>query len=152
MLGTVENLKINFKTMEEFNIFKEFGLQELSMLEEIQMNFVEDHTDSPFYGIYYGGKLVARMCLYMREETFEQESTIPKTHLEIWKLEVLSDYQNKGFGRILVDYAKSFHLPIITKPRVKSHDFWKRMGFRTFIDDETRFLWIPDEELDQKIS
>ena len=60
-------LKINFKTIEEFKKFKEYGAQELSMLEDLESNLVEDNSRSPFYGIYFGDKLVARMSLYRRE-------------------------------------------------------------------------------------
>lgn len=57
----VERLKINFKTVEEFKVFKEYGLQQLSMFEDLQANMIENNCESPFYGIYYGNKLVARM-------------------------------------------------------------------------------------------
>ena len=54
MGSKVEKLKINFKTLEEFKKFKQYGIQELSMLEDLEANMVEDHSDSPFYGIYFG--------------------------------------------------------------------------------------------------
>ena len=34
----VERLLINFKTLEEFKGFKEYGIQELSMLEDLEHN------------------------------------------------------------------------------------------------------------------
>lgn len=60
----IERLLINFKTLEEFKRFKEYGMQELSMLEDLQDNIIENDSTSPFYGIYFGDKLVARMSLY----------------------------------------------------------------------------------------
>lgn len=60
----VERLLNNYKTLEEFKKFKEYGIQELSMLEDLQDNIIENDSTSPFYGIYFGDKLVARMSLY----------------------------------------------------------------------------------------
>lgn len=57
----VERLRINFKTLEEFKKFHENGLEELSMYDELQENLIEDPIQSPFYGIYKEGKLIARM-------------------------------------------------------------------------------------------
>ena len=36
----IERLLINFKTLEEFKRFKEYGMQELSMLEDLQDNYL----------------------------------------------------------------------------------------------------------------
>lgn len=125
----VEKLRVNYKTLEEFKKFKEYGLQELSMLEDLQANIMEDDIESPFYGIYYGDKLVARMSLYRVDKKADKYFSPSQDYLELWKLEVLSDYQQKGFGKALVDYAKSYNLPIKTNPRVKSAEFWSKMGF-----------------------
>ena len=57
-------MKINFKTLEEFKKFKEYGIQELSMNEELEANIIENDSESPFYGIYFSDKLVARMSIY----------------------------------------------------------------------------------------
>ncbi|EHL76787.1 MULTISPECIES: N-acetyltransferase [Bacillus] len=148
----VENLKVNFKTLEEFTQFKEYGLQELSMLEELEYSLVEDAAASPFYGIYFGDKLVARMCLYVKDGHLDGAIQEYDKHLEIWKLEVLPQYQFKGYGRMLVDYAKHFNLPIVTRPRVKSQDFWVRMGFQSLSEDSSRLVWIPDSISTKKIS
>ena len=53
MSVNVERLLVNYRTLEEFKKFKEYGLQELSMLEDLQANLIEDDSESPFYGIYY---------------------------------------------------------------------------------------------------
>ncbi|WP_019242415.1 MULTISPECIES: N-acetyltransferase [Bacillus] len=126
---TVKRLLVNYKTLEEFKQFKQYGLQELSMLEDLESKIIENDSKSPFYGIYYGDKLVARMSLYKHNEDADQYFTPPQEYLELWKLEVLAPYQKQGFGTALVNYAKSFNLPIKTNPRVHSDDFWSKMGF-----------------------
>ncbi|WP_456279457.1 N-acetyltransferase [Bacillus sp. AK128] len=145
----VEKLQVNYKTIEEFKRFKEYGIQELSMLEDLQENIIENDSESPFYGIYFGEKLVARMSLYRVDQKFDKYFDPPQDYLELWKLEVLSDYQQKGFGRALVEYAKSFQLPIKTNPRVKSNEFWNAMGFSNVTYDmerdlgENPLVWYP---------
>jgi len=145
----VERLLINYKTLEEFKKFKEYGLQELSMLEDLQANIIENDSDSPFYGIYFGDKLVARMSLYRVNKQYDKYFEPPQDYLELWKLEVLPDFQRKGFGKALVDYAKNFNLPIKTNPRVKSADFWSKMGFSPVTYDmkrdlgENPLVWYP---------
>ncbi|MCM3242960.1 N-acetyltransferase [Cytobacillus oceanisediminis] len=145
----VEKLKVNYKTLEEFKKFKEYGLQELSMLEDLEANIIENDSESPFYGIYFGDKLVARMSLYQIEARFDRYFEPAQDYLELWKLEVLPDYQNKGYGQKLVEFAKGFGLPIKTNPRVKSKVFWEKMGFESVNYDMERDLgenplaWFP---------
>ena len=149
MVNKVEKLKINYKTLEEFKKFKEYGHQELSMLEDLEANIVENDSDSPFYGIYFGDKLVARMSLYQVKKQFDRYFEPPQDYLELWKLEVLPNYQGKGYGRALVEFAKNFGLPIKTNPRVKSQDFWDKMGFTPVHYDverdrgENPLVWYP---------
>jgi GNAT superfamily N-acetyltransferase len=149
MVNKVEKLKINYKTLEEFKKFKEYGHQELSMLEDLEANIVENDSDSPFYGIYFGDKLVARMSLYQVKKQFDRYFEPPQDYLELWKLEVLPNYQGKGYGKALVDFAKSYGLPIKTNPRVKSQDFWDKMGFTPVHYDverdrgENPLVWYP---------
>lgn len=156
METNVTKLKVNFKTLEEFKKFKEYGLQELSMNEDLQGNIIEDYSESPFYGIYYGGKLVARMSLYQIEEKYDRYFYPPQNYLELWKLEVLPEYQGKNYGRQLVEFAKSFGLPIKTNPRIKSADFWRKMGFSS-VDyhmerdrGENPLVWYPEGVKAQK--
>ncbi|MED3552299.1 N-acetyltransferase [Cytobacillus praedii] len=150
MMYKVEKLKVNYKTLEEFKKFREYGLQELSMLEDLEANIIEDDSVSPFYGIYFGDKLVARMSLYQVEKKFDRYFEPAQDYLELWKLEVIADYQNKGYGKALVEYAKSFGLPIKTNPRVKSKDFWDKMGFSSVAYEmerdrgENPLVWYPD--------
>ncbi|WP_286231402.1 N-acetyltransferase [Neobacillus mesonae] len=146
----VEKLKINFKTLEEFKKFKEYGLQELSMLEDLEANIIDNDSESPFYGIYFGDKLVARMSLYQIDSKFDRYFFPPQNYVEIWKLEVLPDYQGKGYGTQLVKFAKSMNLPIKTNPRMQSRTFWEKMEF-TSVDyemerdrGENPLVWYPE--------
>ncbi|MCM3568796.1 N-acetyltransferase [Neobacillus mesonae] len=150
MKATVERLKINFKTLEEFKKFKEYGIQELSMLEDLEANIIDNDSESPFYGIYFGDKLVARMSLYQIDAKFDRYFYPPQNYLELWKLEVLPDYQGKGFGSQLVEFAKSLGLPLKTNPRMQSRGFWEKMNF-TSVDyemerdlGENPLVWYPE--------
>ncbi|MFD2638171.1 N-acetyltransferase [Piscibacillus salipiscarius] len=157
MLGEVERLLINFKTLEEFKKFKEYGIQELSMLEDLQHNMIENNSESPFFGIYYGNSLVARMSLYQVDQKYDYYFDPKQDYLELWKLEVLENYRHKGFGKKLVDFAKSFGLPIKTNARINSQGFWEKMGFQPANYDMERdlgqnpFIWMPDG-VDEKVS
>ena len=146
----VEKLLVNYRTLEEFKKFKEYGLQELSMLEDLQANLIEDNSESPFYGIYFGDKLVARMSLYKIDAKFDKYFDPPQDYYEIWKLEVLPDYQKKGYGSMLVQFAKNLGLPIKTNPRVHSRTFWEKQGFEPVEYDmerdlgENPLIWKPE--------
>ncbi|MBU8877708.1 N-acetyltransferase [Bacillus sp. FJAT-29790] len=146
----VEKLMVNYKTLEEFKKFREYGLQELSMFEDLEANIIENDSESPFYGVYFGDKLVARMSLYQVDEKFDRYFDPAQDYLELWKLEVISDYQNKGYGKALVEFAKGFGLPIKTNPRVKSYDFWEKMGFSSVQYEmgrdlgENPLVWFPE--------
>jgi GNAT superfamily N-acetyltransferase len=145
----VKKLKVNYKSLEEFKKFKEYGLQELSMLEDLEANIIENDSDSPFYGIYFGNKLVARMSLYQFDARFDKYFQPEQDYLELWKLEVLPDYQGRGYGTALVEFAKSFGLPIKTNPRVRSKEFWEKLGFTSVHYDmqrdlgENPLIWQP---------
>ncbi|GIO26054.1 N-acetyltransferase [Ornithinibacillus bavariensis] len=147
---SVQKLLINYKTLEEFKLFKEYGNQELSMLEDLQNNFVENDSESPFYGIYYGETLIARMSLYKVEKKYDKYFEPRHDYLELWKLEVLPHYQGKGYGEKLVNFAKSYQLPIKTNPRINSHGFWEKMGFQKAKYEMERdfgqnpLIWLPE--------
>ncbi|MFO2551028.1 N-acetyltransferase [Alicyclobacillus cycloheptanicus] len=151
----VERLNINYKTLEEFRKFRENGLEELSMLEDLQANLIEDNSSSPFYGIYHDGKLVARMSLYPIEARFDRYFTPPRDHYELWKLEVLPGYKGRGYGRALVNHAKSLGRPIKTNVRYGAQDFFVKLGFRPLKYSPTRdrgenpYVWIPQEQTEE---
>ncbi|MBY0097772.1 N-acetyltransferase [Mesobacillus maritimus] len=155
MTHKVVKLKINYKTLEEFKRFKQYGRQELSMLEDLEANMIENDSDSPFYGVYFGDRLVARMSLYQIDAKFDRYFNPPQDYLELWKLEVLPEYQQKGYGRALVEFAKSQGLPIKTNGRINSSDFWTTMGFATATYEverdrgENPFVWFPDGVTEQ---
>ncbi|MFC3040233.1 N-acetyltransferase [Virgibacillus xinjiangensis] len=146
----VERLLINYKTLEKFKRFKEYGNQELSMMEDLQNNIVENNSESPFYGIYFGNNLIARMSLYRVDAKYDQYFQPPQDYLTLWKLEVLPDYQGQGYGKAMVEFAKSFQLPIKTNPRINSHGFWEKMGFQKAHYEmerdlgENPLIWLPD--------
>ncbi|MHA6251392.1 N-acetyltransferase [Oceanobacillus sp. CAU 1775] len=146
----VENLLINYKTLEKFKRFKEYGNQELSMLDDLQNNFIENDSKSPFYGIYIGESLIARMSLYEVKEKYDYYFEPSQDYLTIWKLEVLPNYQGQGYGKVMVDFAKSFNLPIKTSPRINSHSFWEKMGFQKaqYVMErdlgENPLIWLPE--------
>lgn len=145
----VQRLLINYKTLEEFKEFHEYGLQELSMLEDFQDNMIEDNSESPFYGIYYADKLVARMSLYTISGKYDRYFDPPQDYLELWKLEVLPEYRGKGYGSALVNFAKQFDLPIKTNGRTGSNEFWEKQGFEgvTYNPERDRgenpYVWYP---------
>lgn len=145
----VERLKTNFKTLEEFKKFREYGLQELSMLEDLQANLIENDGESPFYGIYDGDALVARMSLYLTPAKYDPYFDPPQDFYELMKLEVLPQYRGRGLGRSLVEYAKSLGLPIKTNARLGSDPFWKKLGFTPVKYDAARdrgenpYVWLP---------
>ncbi|AQX56411.1 N-acetyltransferase [Priestia flexa] len=150
MMYEVQQLRINYKTLEEFKQFKQYGLQELSMLEELNAQISENEIHSPFYGIYIGNRLVARMSLYRQSKKHDHYFKPHQPYLEVWKLEVLQEFQSKGLGTRLIEYAKSFNLPIKTNPRVHSNQFWTKMGFVPAAYDlerdlgENPMLWCPE--------
>lgn len=147
----VERLQINYKTLEEFQKFREYGLPELSMLEDLQDNLVEnDNYSSPFYGIYLQEQLVARMSLYEVDAKYDRYFSPPQTFYELWKLEVLPEYRGQGLGTALVQFAKSLNQPIKTNARHRSDPFWDQMGFIPCkynpVRDrgESPYVWLPE--------
>ncbi len=153
---TVRPLVINYKTLEEFKKFKEFGIQELSMMEDLQENIIENDSESPFYGIYYADKLVARMSLYRIDGKYDRYFDPPQDYLELWKLEVLPQYHNRDYGSTLVNFAKTFNVPVKTNARQGSGEFWEKMGFEavTYQPDRDRgenpYVWYPEGVSEQE--
>lgn len=146
----VERLLINYKTLEDFKQFQAYGNQEESMLEDLKNEMVECDSESPFYGIYLADTLIARMSLYRRSKQYDDYFNPPQDYLVLWKLEVLHDYRNRGYGRMMVDFAKEFNLPIKTNPFKEANDFWERMGFEAASYNlerdfgENPYIWMPE--------
>ncbi|KEK25850.1 N-acetyltransferase [Bacillus gaemokensis] len=143
----VERLLINYKTLDEFKKFKGCGAQELSMFEELQANIIENDSESPFYGIYYGGSLIARMSLYMRRHG-EASLEFTGSYVELSKLEVLPNFQKQGFGQMLVDFTKQLQFPIKTTARIQSAAFWDKLNFQQIsTTDGDFYIWYPEVNL-----
>ncbi|WP_078595463.1 N-acetyltransferase [Evansella clarkii] len=146
----VVRLHVNFKTLEEFENFREYGQQELSMKEDLEGNIIENDSESPFYGVYFGNKLVGRMSLYKIDKKFDEYFDPKQDYYELWKLEVLPAYQGKGIGKNLVDFAKSLGLPVKTNARQRSDAFWEKMGFEplSYVEERDRgenpYVWFPE--------
>ncbi|GGB45071.1 N-acetyltransferase [Virgibacillus dakarensis] len=146
----VERLLINYKTLEEFERFTAYGNQELSMLEDLRNNIVENDSESPFYGVYYGNALAARMSLYKVDKKYDQYFQPSQDYLILWKLEVLPNYRGRGFGKALVEFAKNCNLPIKTNPLINSQGFWEKMGFQKAKYEmerdfgENPLIWMPE--------
>lgn len=146
----VERLLINYKTLEDFKKFQAYGNQEESMLSDLQNEIVENDSESPFYGIYLGKTLIARMSLYKRSKKYDHYFNPPQDYLVLWKLEVLPQYRNRGIGRKMVEFAKSFNLPIKTNPFIEASDFWEKMGFEAASYNlerdfgENPYIWMPE--------
>lgn len=148
----VERLLINYKTLEDFKRFQAYGTQELSMFEDLENEIVENDSDSPFYGIYYGNNLVARMSLYQRSKKYDDYFNPPQDYVVLFKLEVLPAYRTKGYGKLLVDYAKGYQQPIKTNPSIEptSKRFWEKMDFERASYNierdlgENPYIWMPE--------
>lgn len=145
----IQRLQINYMTLEEFKKFRENGLEELSMLEDLRANLIEDNAISPFYGIYEDSKLVARMSLYRISAKYNHYFEPATDFYELMKLEVLPGYKGKGYGSALVEYAKTKGLPIKTNVRLGAQDFFLRLGFQAVKYDPVRdrgenpYIWHP---------
>lgn len=153
-MPNVQKLQINYKMLEEFKRFRETGLEELSMLEELNETMIESTGNSPFYGIYEDGRLVARMSLYDIEARYDRYFDPPRDHLELWKLEVLPGHKGRGYGTTLIRHAQSLGAPIKVNARRHSQDFFTRLGFVPVKYDPVRdrgenpYVWIPETRQD----
>lgn len=76
MMSDVKRLEINYKTDELFEDFREFGNKDLYMVEEFNGQMIDASSESPFYGIFVGDKLAARMALLNKGEV--EESYFPR--------------------------------------------------------------------------
>ncbi|MHD0398007.1 N-acetyltransferase [Staphylococcus simulans] len=129
-MGSIKHLDINYKTDELFENFRETSNPNLALIDEFAGEMIDASSESPFYGIFVGEKIAARMALYENGEVEEQYFPDYNHYLVLWKLEVLSDYQSRGLGTELVNFAKEKHLPIKAIARNQSKDFFIKHGFK----------------------
>ncbi|GGE66352.1 N-acetyltransferase [Priestia taiwanensis] len=139
----VERLLINYKTLEEFKNFNGNGVQELCMYEDLRANLIDNDSESPFYGIFFGDSLIARMSLYEINTPLSTTLMSYHTHVELYKLEVLSDFHRKGLGSTLVQFAKKLNMPIKAISRAKSDEFWLKQGFSKVEGEDEFYVWTP---------
>ena len=67
-------------------------------------------------------------------------------YILLWKLEVLPKYQNRGYASELIDFAKSFNMPIKAIGRNDSKDFFYIMDLQMEaknIEGHDVLLWKP---------
>lgn len=146
-MGEVKHLQINYKTDELFADFREFGNKNLYMIEELKGQMIDASSDSPFYGIFVGNKLVARMALLDKGELEETYFPNSNDYILLWKLEVLDTYQRRGYAKQLLNFAKENKKPIKAIARNNSKEFFLKQGFK---DVETKnpeghdiLIWNP---------
>ncbi|MFP3340406.1 hypothetical protein R0J91_20670, partial [Micrococcus sp. SIMBA_131] len=70
--------------------------------------------------------------------------------------EVLPQYHNRDYGSTLVNFAKTFDLPVKTNARQGSGEFWEKMGFDavTYQPERDRgenpYVWYPEGVTEQE--
>lgn len=146
-MTSVKRLDINYKTDELFEDFRNFGNKDLYMVDELRGEMIDASSESPFYGIYVGERLGARMALYRKGEVEVEHFPEYDDYLIIWKLEVLKDFQDRGYGTELLDFAKSQGLPIKVIARNQSKNFFIKQGFKDLQqknnEDYDVLVWEP---------
>ncbi|WP_445488436.1 GNAT family N-acetyltransferase [Niallia sp. 03133] len=136
----VKKLAINYKTLEEFQDFNKKSKDPLSITAELQTDLVENSLSSSFFGMYEQDRLIGRMVLeHPAQEGFLQEDCV-----ELRKVEILPEYQQKGLGKAFISFAKQFNKPIKTYPFNHSHSFWEKLHFAPIKDNpDTPYMWTP---------
>ncbi|RIO58626.1 N-acetyltransferase, partial [Mammaliicoccus sciuri] len=128
-MTSVKRLDINYRTDELFEDFRNFGNGDLYLVDELRGEMIDASSDSPFYGVYVGDRLGARMALYRKGDVEETHLPNFDDYNVLWKLEVLRDFQNRGYGKALLDFAKDQGLPIKVIARNQSKPFFIKHGF-----------------------
>jgi GNAT superfamily N-acetyltransferase len=146
-VSNVKRLDINYKTDELFEDFRNFGNEDLYLVDELRGEMIDASSDSPFYGIYVGDRLGARMALYRKGEVEEVYFSDFDDYNVLWKLEVLRDFQGRGYGKALLDFAKEQGQPIKVIARNQSKDFFIKQGFKDIElqnkDGHDVLIWTP---------
>ena len=128
-MSSVKRLDINYRTDELFEDFRNFGNEDLYLVDELRGEMIDASSDSPFYGVYVGDRLGARMALYRKGDVEEKYFPNFDDYNVLLKLEVLRDFQNRGYGKALLDFAKDQGLPIKVIARNQSKQFFIKHGF-----------------------
>lgn len=137
----IQQLPVNYKTLEEFELFQCNDLKGFSFVTDLQERLLEDRHDSPYLGVYYGDRLAGRMYVEKRYGNANEENPV----LWIGSIEVLPEFRFRGLGSTFIDFLKQFQLPIQTKPLNFSTHFWLKMNF--YYDKTTQcFYWKPEYE------
>ncbi|MDW5471936.1 N-acetyltransferase [Staphylococcus equorum] len=146
-MSNVKRLDINYKTDELFEDFRNFGNKDLYMVDELRGEMIDASSDSPFYGIRIGDRLGARMALYRKGDVEEVYFPDFDDYNVLWKLEVLNDFQNRGYGKELLNFAKKQGLPIKVIARNQSKEFFIKQGFKDVNavnkDGHDVLVWTP---------
>ncbi|WP_251516253.1 MULTISPECIES: N-acetyltransferase [Staphylococcus] len=146
-MSNVKRLDINYKTDELFKDFRNFGNENLYFVDELRGEMIDASSESPFYGIYVGDRLGARMALYRKGEVEEQHFPDFDDYNILWKLEVLKNFQDRGYGTELINFAKEQGRPIKVIARNQSKDFFIKHGFEDLNkknkDDHDILIWTP---------
>ena len=146
-MSNVKLLDINYKTDKLFEDFRNFGNEDLYLVDELRGEMIDASSDSPFYGIYVGDRLGARMALYRKGEVEEVYFSDFDDYNVLWKLEVLRDFQGRGYGKALLDFAKEQGQPIKVIARNQSKDFFIKQGFKDIElqnkDGHDVLIWTP---------
>lgn len=146
-MSNVKRLDINYKTDKLFEDFRNFGNEDLYLVDELRGEMIDASSDSPFYGIYVGDRLGARMALYRKGEVEEVYFSDFDDYNVLWKLEVLRDFQGRGYGKALLDFAKEQGQPIKVIARNQSKDFFIKQGFKDIElqnkDGHDVLIWTP---------
>ena len=136
----IKKLTINYKTLEEFQLFNKKAADPLAITEELQHDLIENSLSSSFFGLYKEEKLVGRMQLnnYMEHPSSE------KDYLELCKVEILPEYQKLGLGKKFISFIKQFNKPIKTYPLNETNSFWEKLQFQPVKEEaNTSYIWIP---------
>jgi len=146
-VDNVKRLDINYRTDELFEDFRNFGNKDLYMVDELRGEMIDASSDSPFYGIHVGDRLGARMAIYRKGDVEEIYFPDFDDYIVLWKLEVLSNFQGRGYGKELLDYAKAQGLPIKVIARNQSKEFFIKQGFQDVNavnkDGHDLLVWTP---------
>lgn len=146
-MSNVKRLDINYKTDELFEDFRNFGNEDLYLVDELRGEMIDASSDSPFFGIYVGDRLGARMALYRKGEVEDVYFSDFNDYNILWKLEVLRDFQGRGYGKALLDFAKEQGQPIKVIARNQSKNFFIKHGFEDIEqqnkDGHDILIWTP---------